>query len=58
MSGPLGFAAQKPDAQRTNLGKGKGKGSEPKKFPAKRPGVSGDGPKARKALVPKPKKGK
>ena len=50
MTGPVGFAAQKPDAQRTNLGKGK---SAAKKYPAKKPGVSGDAPKPRKALVPK-----
>jgi hypothetical protein len=35
------------------------KGSKPAgKFPAKKPGVNQDGTQARKALVPKPKKGK
>jgi len=29
------------------------KGKEAKKFPAKKPGVSGDNPKQRKALAPK-----
>lgn len=48
MTGSIGFAKQKPDAQRTNLGKGAAK-----KYPAKKPGVSGDAPKTRKALAPK-----
>ncbi len=34
------------------------KGSASKKFAAKKPGVNQDGTQARKALVPKPKKGK
>jgi hypothetical protein len=50
VTGSIGFAKQKPDAQRTNLGKGK---AAAKKFPAKKPGVSGDTPKPRKALAPK-----
>lgn len=33
------------------------KGKDAQKFPAKKPGVSGDAPKGRKALQPK-KKGK
>lgn len=34
------------------------KGKLAGKFPAKKPGVNQDGTQARKALVPKPKKGK
>lgn len=52
MTGSIGFAKQKPAAQRTGFGKAAGK------FPAKKPGVNQDGTQARKALVPKPKKGK
>lgn len=47
MTGSIGFAKQKPATQRTNLEK------SAKKYPAKKPGVSGDSPKARKALAPK-----
>jgi hypothetical protein len=47
VTGSIGFAKQKPDAQRTNLGK------SASKYPAKKPGVSGDAPKKRKALAPK-----
>lgn len=49
MTGPVGFAKQKPNAQRTGFGKGKAA----QKYPAKKPGVSGDSPKQRKALAPK-----
>lgn len=49
MTGPVAFAKQKPAAQHSNFGKGKAAA----KFPAKKPGISGDAQKSRKALVPK-----